>query len=142
MDDLKARVARLSPEKLNLLMQRLKREAPAAEGSMIGRRPNLASAPLSFSQQRVWFIDQLETGSYAHNLLTAIRIQGKLDAEALHATVQAIVARHEVLRATFQVVDASPAQMIAEHLEVPIHVVDIGSSADPEESMNALADQE
>ncbi|HEX3682907.1 MAG TPA: amino acid adenylation domain-containing protein [Bryobacteraceae bacterium] len=142
MDDLKARVARLSPEKLNLLMQRLKREAPAAEAPVIGRRPDRASAPLSFSQQRVWFIDQLETGSYAHNLLTAIRIQGKLNIEALHATVQAIVARHEVLRATFQMVDGSPAQMIAEHLEVPIRVVDIGSSADPEEPMNALADQE
>ena len=142
MSDLKQRVARLSPEKLNLLMQRMKRDDAPAQRPPIQRRPDPSAAPMSFSQQRVWFIDQLDTGSYAHNLLSAIRLEGSLNIEALRATVQEIVARHEVLRASFQLIAGQAMQVIASDLHLPIQMIDLGLEADPEASTRALADQE
>ena len=69
--------------------------------------------PLSFAQQRLWFLDQLRPGSAAYNLGYAIRLSGPLDAGALRRTFAALVARHESLRTTFAVVGELPVQVIA-----------------------------
>src|SRR4051812_34472274 len=78
----------------------------------IPRRPAAASAPLSFAQQRLWFIDQLEPGSPAYHVATSLRLLGNLNVHALERSMQSIVDRHEVLRTRFPAVDGTPIQLI------------------------------
>jgi hypothetical protein len=61
--------------------------------------------PLSFSQQRLWFLDQFEPGSSVYNIPSAIRLRGALDVSALERSFQEIVNRHEALRTTFSMVE-------------------------------------
>ena len=68
--------------------------------------------PLSFAQQRLWFIHQLDPESSAYNIPLALRLTGPLDAVALERTFQEIVRRHEALRTTFTVLDTEPVQVI------------------------------
>ena len=63
--------------------------------------PRDGALPLSFAQQRLWFLDQLEPGSAAYNIPTAVRLTGALDLAALQRSLDAIVRRHEALRTTF-----------------------------------------
>ncbi|HEU0076091.1 MAG TPA: amino acid adenylation domain-containing protein, partial [Longimicrobiaceae bacterium] len=69
--------------------------------------------PLSFAQERLWFIDRLESGSAVYNIPVAWRLGGELDVEALERALGEIVRRHETLRTTFAEVDGSPVQVIA-----------------------------
>src|SRR5207245_5329804 len=69
-------------------------------------------APLSFAQQRLWFLAQLEPRSPAYNILSAIQIEGPLDTAALERSLTEMSRRHETLRTTFVVEDATPVQII------------------------------
>ena len=69
---------------------------------------------LSFAQQRLWFLDQLEPGSNAYNIPAAVRLQGELNAKALEQSLDQIIRRHEALRTTFAVVAGEPVQVINE----------------------------
>jgi amino acid adenylation domain-containing protein len=69
--------------------------------------------PLSFAQERLWFIDRLEAGSATYNILAARRLDGALDQAALERALGEIVRRHESLRTVFAQVDGSPVQVIA-----------------------------
>jgi amino acid adenylation domain-containing protein len=74
--------------------------------------PRNADLPLSFSQQRLWFLHQLDPDSPAYNFPTALRLKGKLHHQALRQTLAELISRHESLRTTFPVVDARPVQLI------------------------------
>ena len=106
------RIANLSPAKLRLLMRHLaaQRGETVAEPPELVRRDGDGPLPLSFSQQRLWFLDQLEPGSTAYALPSALRLSGRLDRAALAAALARLVARHEVLRATFEERDGAPVQ--------------------------------
>src|SRR6185369_15696480 len=88
--------------------------------------------PLSFAQQRLWFIDQLEPGSATYNIATAVRLAGALDAEALERALSEVVRRHEALRTTFPTVDSLPVQRIAEARRLELTVVDLSGLAEGE----------
>ncbi|MBB1062183.1 condensation domain-containing protein, partial [Marilutibacter spongiae] len=76
--------------------------------------PRDAVLPLSFAQQRLWFIDQLDrSAGSAYHIPSAMRLDGPLDARALQAALDGIVARHEVLRTTFAPVEGGACQVIA-----------------------------
>src|SRR6267143_668427 len=96
-------------------------KAPASTVS-IPRRPSAPTAPLSFAQQRLWFIDQLEPGSPAYHIATSLRLMGNLNVHALERAMQSVVDRHEVLRTRFPAVDGTPIQLIepAQRIEVPL----------------------
>ena len=76
-------------------------------------------APLSFAQQRLWFLDQFEPGSVVYNIPAAVRLTGPLKVTALEQSLNEIVRRHDVLRATFPTVDAQPYQVICPALPRP-----------------------
>ncbi len=75
--------------------------------------PRDAALPLSFAQQRLWFLDQLQPDSSVYNVPAAVRLSGALDLVALQRSLDAITARHETLRTTFALVDRQPVQVIA-----------------------------
>ena len=85
-----------------------------------------AHLPLSYAQQRLWFIDQLEGSSIQYNLTEALRLSGEFDDEALQWAINAIVARHEILRTCFrQGHDGEPEQVILPELRIPVPVEDL-----------------
>jgi amino acid adenylation domain-containing protein len=81
--------------------------------------------PLSFAQQRLWFLDKLEPGSPFYNLPAALRIEGALDETALARCLDEIVRRHEVLRTNFDIVDGEPAQVIAQQRHLVLEKIDL-----------------
>lgn len=87
--------------------------------------PRSGPIPLSFAQQRLWLLAQLEPDSVAYNIPIALRVLGPLDTEALQRSFDEVVRRHEVLRTTFTVSDGVPAQIIAPSLTVPLPVIDL-----------------
>ncbi len=81
--------------------------------------------PLSFSQERLWFVDQLEPENLSYNISYLLRLEGELDVAALQSSLQEIVRRHEVLRTSFPMVGSQPVQVIAPHLVIPFHHIDL-----------------
>jgi amino acid adenylation domain-containing protein len=98
--------------------------------------------PLSFAQQRLWFIDRLEPSSAAYNLPFGARFKGKLDLRALSGSFTEIVRRHEALRASFPAVDDYPVQHIASPEPVTIPLVDLSDTSEPEAIAQEIARQE
>jgi hypothetical protein len=94
-----------------------------------GRRRRAAAGrrPLSFGQQRLWLIDQLDPGSAAYNIPLAIRLHGRLRPAVLAAAVGEIVRRHEVLRTTFERVEGEPVQVVHDPAPLPLPLIDLGA---------------
>src|SRR5438128_2122282 len=117
MKDRQERLKELSQAKRALLLKAARKETTARqEARAIPRRRQYSPTPLSFAQQRLWFLDQLAPGSLAYNMPTAMRMDGALDAGALRRALDEIVRRHEALRTTFATVDEQPVQVIARTL--------------------------
>ena len=125
MDPLFERIARLSPDKLDLLSRRLKEKEPASKKRVISRRAGAGASPLSFAQQRIWFLDQLEPGLPVYNVPAAIRLMGRLDVAALEQCLGKLIERHESLRTKFVIVEGQPVQVIALARPVTMPVVDL-----------------
>ncbi|HEX8161810.1 MAG TPA: amino acid adenylation domain-containing protein [Pyrinomonadaceae bacterium] len=117
------------------------RAAPCAPIRRVERGGPL---PLSFAQQRLWFIDQLEPGGPLYNMPAALRLAGRLDADALERALSEIVRRHEVLRTTFEVVGGEPAQIVHPARPHALPVVDLRDQprADAEAELRRLAREE
>ncbi|MEA2172934.1 MAG: hypothetical protein QOD00_526, partial [Blastocatellia bacterium] len=81
--------------------------------------------PLSFAQQRLWFIHRLDPSSAAYNMPFALRLMGQLDVPALEATLNEIVRRHEALRTTFDVLEEQPVQLIASTQSLELALTDL-----------------
>jgi alpha-ketoglutarate-dependent taurine dioxygenase len=133
-EPLKQRIASLSPEQRALLEKRLmSKKAPAARDAGIPRRRTNEPCPLSFCQQRLWFLDQLSPGSSTYNIPNnLVRLGGPLNVDALRQALTVIVARHEVLRTNFAVVKGSPVQVIAEPRPVELPLKDLRRLAGPQ----------
>lgn len=84
-----------------------------------------ALRPLSFAQQRLWFIDQLTPNTAAYNVPHVLRIKGHLDSDAVAWIFNQIVQRHETLRTTFVAVEGTPYQKVAPELNLPLPVIDL-----------------
>jgi amino acid adenylation domain-containing protein len=81
--------------------------------------------PLSFAQQRLWFLHQLSPDSTAYNLLEALRLEGALNLVALEQSLTELIRRHEILRTTFPMVDGKPVQRIAPPSTVTWQIEDL-----------------
>ena len=97
------------------------------EASVAGIQPQAPREhyPLSFAQQRLWFIDQLEDQSSEYNIPVAFGLKGALDVEALQGALDAIVARHAVLRTVFRLKDGEAAQVVRPFEPVAIRRIDL-----------------
>jgi len=126
MTDVSDQVSRLSPGKRALFQKlMLENRLRLSRAQPIARRQQQDLVPLSFAQQRLWFLDQLEPGSTAYNISRTVRLSGTLDLDALQRTLDAIVARHESLRTTFGMKDGQPVQVIVPHRTLTLHTVDL-----------------
>ncbi|MCP4662085.1 MAG: amino acid adenylation domain-containing protein, partial [bacterium] len=83
------------------------------------------AVPLSFAQQRLWFLDQLQPASPAYNIPSAVRVSGPLDRAVLARSLNEIVRRHEALRTSFMSVGGQPVQVIAPELDLALPVIDL-----------------
>ena len=122
-----------------MLEQRLrgrKTNAPKAKPG-IPRRTADGPVPLSFAQQRLWLLDQIEPGLTAYNLPLAIRIRGSLDVEALERAVAEVVRRHDALRTTFTTEGNQPAQVVAPPQEVTLPTLDLAGLSSAERTRTA-----
>ena len=89
------------------------------------RCPRDAPLPLSFAQQRLWFLHQLEPGSPVYNMPAAVHLPGRLDRAVLAAALGEVVRRHEALRTRFVAIEAEPVQVVDPPAPVPLPVIDL-----------------
>ena len=95
------------------------------------RVPREGYLPLSFAQQRLWFLDQFEPGNSVYNVPSALRLTGPLNFNALQQSLQQIVHRHEALRTTFALIEGEPVQVIPAAVPVLLPLLDL-QSLDPD----------
>src|SRR5689334_21500498 len=112
------------PAKRALLEKRVRGTVRPAN-SAIPQRSLDTAVPLSFSQERLWFIHQMDPVTCAYNLPCALRIAGQLKADALESAVSAIIERHEILRTTIRAVDGRPLQIVHPPQPASLPVVDL-----------------
>lgn len=105
---------------------------PSPESDFLTRQSSLndsaeqiPSFPVSFAQQRLWFLHYLESGAAPYNLPVALRLTGRLDAGALEESLNEIVRRHDALRTSFPVREGRPVQVISPARQVPLLKTDV-----------------
>lgn len=121
-------VAALSPQQRTILelMLKEKRAAAAVPRPTIETQSRQTNTfPLSFGQQRLWFVQGLAPDSYVYNIPQALRFKGELNVNALEAAINEIVRRHEILRTTFIVREAQPVQVISSPQSFTLPVDDL-----------------
>lgn len=142
----KAPQGTLTPDILNLLREhkadlitylKTLQAVSRSQNSPIAKVPRSEQLALSFSQQRLWLLAQLEPDSSPYHISRALRLQGILRIEALQQALNTILARHEVLRTTYTAVDGQPHQVIAPALPIALPLIDL-SHAPAEEQPSKL----
>ncbi|MER7724284.1 amino acid adenylation domain-containing protein [Streptomyces sp. NPDC096323] len=138
MSDTTTSAAGLSDAKRALLSRRLNAGRATASRPAVPRRPDGAVPPLSFAQERLWFMEQFAPGTAAYNIPVARRLLGDLDREVLARALDTVVARHETLRSRYPVTDdGRPVLEIAEPAPAPLPLVE----ATDEEHAARLVDE-
>ncbi|HWI61503.1 MAG TPA: amino acid adenylation domain-containing protein, partial [Symbiobacteriaceae bacterium] len=121
-DDLAGRKAAMSAERQALLDKWL--AGGAQKSDTIARRDAAQPLPLSFAQQRLWFLEQLVPGTPVYNMPGAVQLTGALHVDALRRSLDEIVARHETLRTTFVVHGGRPVQRVLPALTIPLPITE------------------
>lgn len=102
----------LSLEEIQALRRRTGRPASGQRPPAIERQRRFRELPLSFAQERLWFLDQLGLVGGAYNTAIAFRLQGNLDVQALERSLAEVIRRHESLRTRFEAIEGAPVQVI------------------------------
>ncbi|BAY81672.1 peptide synthetase [Calothrix parasitica NIES-267] len=125
MDDLRKRIAALPPEKRALFERQLQQKGLQLDKVNICKRQNLNELPLSFAQQRLWFLHQLEPDTTAYNIAFSWHFTGNLNIDLLQSCLNTIVQRHEILRTSFVAIDGQPNQVTTPELFLPLPIIDL-----------------
>jgi len=110
--------------------RRIESQRKSGSGMRAASIPKVADRehlPLSFGQQRLWFLDQLDPGNPLYNMAQKIRLRGKLEVSALQQAVNRMVKRHEALRTSFTLRNGEPVQAIARDLVLAVPIIDLSS---------------
>jgi len=121
------RIAGLPAAKLQLLLKRVnvRSQDERVASANIGRQlRNGQTCVLSFAQQRLWLLDQVHVANGSYNLSAAFRLEGALNVAALERAVDAVVARHEILRTIFRSVGDEPVQVISPPRSMPLRFME------------------
>lgn len=119
-----ARIADLSKEKQALLSKLIKEKSVSVNQS-IGKRAAFSPCPLSFAQERLWFLAQMEPENPFYNMAGAVQLQGNLNSPALAQALNEVVRRHEALRTSFQVIDSEVRQVIHDSAAITVDCIDL-----------------
>ena len=125
MSDPATRMAQLSLEQRILLEERLLARAGDEDGEQISRRSNAEHAPLSYGQERLWFLTQIEPESPAYNEMRVWLWQGVVDLQALEQGLNFLAKRHDSLRTCFREIDGALQQIAAPLSPVQIPIIDL-----------------
>jgi acyl carrier protein len=114
-------------EGLTQAIERLQRSAQVSQAPPLAPVGRDREIPLSFAQQRLWFLDQMDPGNHLYNVPRAMRLIGKLNPQALEQALHGLVARHEILRTNYGVVNDHPVQKIASQRSITLGRLDLSS---------------
>ncbi|HEX8213077.1 MAG TPA: amino acid adenylation domain-containing protein, partial [Longimicrobium sp.] len=136
-------LAALSPAK-RALFEALLREQGDAADTGIPRRGAGDPVPLSFSQERLWFLDQYEPGTPLYNVPAVVRVRGALDAATFQRSLREVVRRHEALRTTFRAAEQGPVAVVDPDPRVELPLEDLSGlpAAERDSELRRLADDE
>jgi amino acid adenylation domain-containing protein len=137
--ELARRLAALSPEKrAQLERARTGGEPVVRRGGIVPREAG-APVPMSFAQELLWLLDRANPGMHGYNVPRTARLRGPLDVAALQGALDGIVARHEVLRSTFDLVDDEPRQIVHAPAPVALAITDLSDRSDAARETEAMA---
>ena len=144
MSDIAKQITGLSAEKRQLLEQYLKTQGLNLSNVILPQRRDTNRFPLSFAQQRLWFLDQLEPNTTVYNIPDTHYFDGPINLDALERSLSDCIRRHESLRTTFHVIDGEPMQVIAEPHAQKLEVIDLSHMPETEREVEAqrMADEE
>ncbi|BAY46373.1 amino acid adenylation domain-containing protein [Scytonema sp. HK-05] len=126
MDDTSKKIAPVSPIKRELPELELQnKSADVKRQHTIPKKIRTESAPLSFAQQRLWFLAQLDTNNSPYHITKTLQLQGNLNVAVLQQSLDAIVAHHEALRTNFLAPDGKGVQVISEPRSLELQVIDL-----------------
>lgn len=144
-NNLADRIAKLTPEQRALFEASLRAKNMKAdkilpkEGS-IPRRGHKNPSPLTVDQERLWFFHQMNPDKPTYNVYGAIRLEGRLDIDAMEFAINEVLRRHESWRTTFDLIDGQPVQIVHDELQLKFDVADVRDL--PEEEREPAAHQE
>jgi amino acid adenylation domain-containing protein len=138
MSTLAERLGQLSPEKIKQLAQAINKKQMRPSGPALQRHHGQTEYPLSFGQERLWFLDQLVPGNAAYNWPFAVRFGFEMDAEVFRRTLIELTNRHEVLRTVYPAVGNAPVQRVMPPGDVPLKVRDLRGLSDGEGEIEAM----
>jgi amino acid adenylation domain-containing protein len=92
--------------------------------------PDVYLFPVTFSQQQLWYLNELDPDSTAYNIPLAFELEGVLDRSALERALVSVIARHDALRTSFRVVDGQVRQLVHAHQDVALHGLDLSHETD------------
>ena len=116
---------RLAEAKRLLLEKRLRGEVKRAPRETIGKAPGGPAYPMSYQQEQLWFLDQLQPGSPFYNIPGAALVSARIDVPTLQRALTEVVRRHEGLRTVFRMVDGKPMQVVQPPYELKVEVEDL-----------------
>jgi len=138
MSTLVERLGQLSPEKIKQLAQAINKKQMRPSGPSLQRHEGRTEYPLSFGQERLWFLDQLVPGNAAYNWPFAVRFGFEMDPEVFRRTLIELTNRHEVLRTMYPAVGNMPVQRISPPGYVPLKIRDLRNLPDGAGEIEAM----
>ncbi|MEH2270284.1 MAG: condensation domain-containing protein, partial [Nostoc sp.] len=125
-DEILKRRSKLSLAQKELLQKRLRGEVDShSQLEVISKRSQISPVPLSFAQQRLWFLQQLDPSNPYYSELACVQLVGALNVDALERSLNEIVRRHEALRTTFEIVEERAVQIIHPTVTVTLPLVNL-----------------
>ncbi len=141
MSSLEERIAALSPEKREAFLRQLQKKREEARRQIRPQPREGQLFPLSFAQERMWFLYQLDPNSPQYNVSITMCLSGRLDVACLAQSLSVLAQRHEAFRTTFRLEGEHPVQLIAPTGSLALGVTDLQGQADPQELFYGLANE-